>query len=93
MPYIRLSTGKPRRNEAARVEKIMRELAERAKKNPDCIESYVMKSDDGEYARIAIYRDAASADRAANDDSVMALRSELHIAVEPGHLERAFETI
>jgi quinol monooxygenase YgiN len=95
MPYIRLSIARPRRGEEQRLMDIMRQLNDLAAQNPDCIEAFVLKphDDSGEIARIAIYKDEVSAEHAANSDHVMALRSELHLASEPGHVERAFFSI
>ncbi len=95
MAYVRLSIAQPVRGQAERVERIMRELADAAGKSTGCSASYVLKSrdDSGEIARIAIYDDDTAADSAANDDHIMALRSELHLHIEPGHTERSFTTL
>lgn len=47
----------------------------------------------GEVARIAVYESEHAAEAAANQNSFMALRSEIHLASEPGHTERAFFSI
>lgn len=63
--------------------------------NDGCLESWVLKPHDesGEIARIAVYSDEKTAEAAANNASVMALRSEIHLATEPGHIERAFFSV
>jgi quinol monooxygenase YgiN len=92
MPYVRLSIAKPRRGQEERLEEVMRRLAAVAGASAGCLESYVLKPDDdsGEVARIAIYQDEAAAESAATNQTVLALRSELHLICEPGHVERAF---
>jgi len=95
VPYIRLSVMKPRPGEAQRMEDFMRKLTALVLEQEGCIESYLMKPDDdsGEIARMAIYADERSAENSANSTPVMALRSEIHLLSEPGHVERAFFTI
>jgi hypothetical protein len=95
MSYVRLSIVRPRRGEAERVTTLMKDLTESAKKNPACLEAYVLAAADGtgDLARIAIYKDEKDADHAAGDSHILSLRSELHLAVEPGHIERAFTII
>lgn len=95
MPYIRLSIMRARPGEAERMEEFMRKLAALALEQEGCIESYTMKphDDSGEIARLAIYRDESAAEQSANSAAVMALRSEIHLLTEPGHIERAFFTI
>jgi quinol monooxygenase YgiN len=95
MPYIRLSIMKPRRGEEARVEELLRKLDDAVANQPGCQAIYLMRphDDSGEIARLAIYDAEDSAERAANDTHIMALRSEIHLFVEAGHQERAFFTI
>ncbi|MGE3076995.1 MAG: antibiotic biosynthesis monooxygenase [Dehalococcoidia bacterium] len=95
MPYIRISVSKPRRGEEARLEELMRKLTDLAAQQEGCMESYLLRphDDSGELARVAIYQDEAAAEVAANNQSFMALRSEIHLIVEPDHMERAFFSI
>jgi quinol monooxygenase YgiN len=95
MAFVRLSIMKPNRGQAERVETMLRELAETVAKNPGCIQSMLLAADDGtgELGRIAVYESAEAANDSANNAHVMALRSELHLIVEPGHVERSFETL
>jgi len=92
MTYIRLSVARPRKGEEGRLEDLMRRLATLASEQDGCSASYVLRphDDSGEIARIAIYNDEAAAEGAANNQSVMSLRSEIHLITEPGHQERAF---
>lgn len=95
MPYIRLSIAKPRRGEEARLEEVMRKLSDLSASQEGCIESYVLRphDDSGDIARIAVYSDELTAEHAANSQSFLALRSELHLIAEPGQVERAFFSI
>jgi quinol monooxygenase YgiN len=95
LPYIRLSIMKPRPGEAQRMEDFMRKLTGLVLEQEGCIESYLMKphDDSGEIARIAIYTDEQAAENSANSTPVMALRSEIHLLSEPGHIERAFFSV
>jgi quinol monooxygenase YgiN len=92
VPYIRISIAKPRRGEESRLEELMRKLNDMASAQDGCRESWVLKPHDnsGEIARIAIYDSEESAESAAKSASFMAIRSEIHLASEPGHVERAF---
>lgn len=95
MPYIRLSIAKPRRGQEARLEELMRKLDDIIRHQPGCLSSYLLRphDDSGEIARIAIYESEDAAESTANNQTVMALRSEIHLACEPGHVERAFFTL
>lgn len=95
MPYIRLSIARARRGEEQHLEQIMRKLTDAAKAHAGCLDAYVLKphDDSGEIARITIYRDEVSGEATANDQTIMSLRAEMHLIVEPGHQERAFFTV
>lgn len=95
MAYIRLSIARPLHGQERRLEDVMRRIAAAVAETDGCLESYVLRphDDSGEVARIGIYKDEDAAERAANTDSIMALRSELHLVSEPGHVERAFFTV
>lgn len=94
MAYVRISIVKPRHGQAARVEELMRKINDFASKAKGCREVFLLRphDDSGEIARMAIYQDEDSAEAAASSQTVLALRSELHLLVEPGHIERAFFT-
>ena len=72
----------------------MQALAAAALKHPGCTSSMVVKARDagGDVARITMYVDEAAADATANDNHIMALRSELHLASET-QMERSFDTV
>ncbi len=95
MSYIRVSIAKPRKGQEARLEELMTKLEGIIRQQPGCTASYLLKphDDSGEIARIAIYENEHLAEAAANINDVMAIRSEIHLASEPGHVERAFFTL
>ena len=95
MAYIRLSVVHPHRGEEARVTELMRKLADAATETPGCTMSYLLEPRDksGEIARISAYGTEADADRAANTQHFLSLRSELHLHIDAGHTERAFSSI
>jgi len=84
---------KPLHGHDRHVEDVIRRLADLASKQDGCLESWVLRphDDSGEIARIAIWRDEHAAEHAAQDATIMAVRSELNQWLEPGgHVERAF---
>lgn len=95
MSYIRLSIVHPHRGEHDRVERIMRQLVEAAAAIEGCESSLLLKPHDesGDIARIAIYGEEAAADRAANSQHFLALRSELHLHIDANHTERGFSSM
>ena len=95
MSYVRLSIAKPLRGQEARLEELMRKLVALSAEQEGCVETFLLRPHDNsdEIARIAVYTDEHVAENAANSASFMALRSELHLVAEPGHVERAFFSI
>jgi len=95
MAYVRLTLVHPRAGESERVEDFLRRLSDLCATQDGHIDSYLLKpqGDSDELGRIAIYSDSAAADKAANSDSIMALRSQMDLYIETeSHLERAFTT-
>jgi quinol monooxygenase YgiN len=92
MPYFRLSIARPRRGDEQRFEEVMRKLNELGAATEGCLATYLLRThdDSGEIARLAIYENEAAAAAAANTNSFLSLRAELHLISEPGHQERAF---
>lgn len=95
MVYIRLSVVKPRPGQEDRVIEILEALSATTANSPGWQANYVARPRDesGEVARISVYDDEASAEREAATPTVLSLRSELHLVVEPGHRERGFFTV
>lgn len=95
MAYVRLSIVKPRPGHEERAVELLKALSAATADTPGWQANYVLRprDDTGEIARISIYNDESSAEREAATPSVLSLRSELHLIVEPGHQERAFFSI
>jgi quinol monooxygenase YgiN len=95
MAYVRLSIARPRRGEETRFEEVMRRLTEVTAQQPGCQAAYMMKPEDdsGDIARISFYEQSEQADAAAQGATIMALRSELHLLSDAGHVERGFFTV
>lgn len=95
MPYVRLSIARPRKGRESQLEELQATIAGFLSRQPGCERSYLLKPNDGsgEIARLTIWDDEASAERAANLDRMLSLRSEVHLISEPGHTERAFNDI
>lgn len=95
MAYIRLSVVRPLPGKEERVIEILKALSAATANSPGWQANYVLqpRDDSGDIARISIYDDEASAEREAATPTVLSLRSELHLVVEPGHRERGFFTV
>ena len=54
---------------------------------------FVNPSDPREVGRLALWRSHADADRAATPVHVVALRSQIHEAIQPGHTEKIVDVV
>jgi quinol monooxygenase YgiN len=92
MSYLRLSIARPRRGEEQRVHELQGEIAKWVVTQPGCRASYLLHphDDSGEIARVTIYESEEAADRTASHAHMMALRSQLNLAIEADHVERGF---
>jgi quinol monooxygenase YgiN len=92
MAYVRLSVVKPRPGCEDRTVDLLEALSAATADTPGWQANYVVRphDDSGEVVRISIYDDESSAEREAATASVLSLRSELHLVIEPNHRERAF---
>jgi quinol monooxygenase YgiN len=95
MPYARISISHPRHGQEAMLEQLTVKLAREVGALPGCLQSLALRANDGsgDFARFTLYEDQTAADVTANNATIMALRSEIHLAVEAGHTERSFTTI
>ncbi len=93
MPYIRISLMRPMSGQAAEVQRLNRELLDFYKRCPGCLAAYLLEATDGsnEMGRLTIWESEEDADRAANAEHSLALRSQLHLRVQPGHVDRSFQ--
>ena len=83
---------KPAAGRQSEVDRINRELVQEYRRQEGCMASYFISALDGggEVGRVTIWDSEADSDRAATNPHSLALRSELHLLVLPGHVERAF---
>jgi quinol monooxygenase YgiN len=92
MTYVRFSLMRPTRGNEERVVSLIERLNESARQHEGCLEAYTLYSNDGAIARLAIYTDEDAAEQTAQDASIMAIRSEMHRLIEPGHDEHGLST-
>jgi quinol monooxygenase YgiN len=94
MFYIRVSLMMPEKGRRAEVRQLNQELAAFYRTQEGCRDSFVISAADnsGELGRLSVWDSEEAAERAANDQHSMSLRSELHLAIQPGHSERSFLT-
>ncbi|MBI4497965.1 MAG: hypothetical protein HY689_08720 [Chloroflexi bacterium] len=95
MPALRLSIMVPQPGQRAQVERLLDHLEELLAKHPGYIAGgrFAAADTSQEVGRIGIWRSHAEADHAATDDDVIAVRSQIHELVQPGHLERLYDTV
>jgi quinol monooxygenase YgiN len=94
MPYVRISIAKPTGGQSDAVKSLMKRINDFVSAQDGCQVAYLLSPSDksGELARMAIYDDEDSAEKTANSQTVLSLRSEMHQIIEAGHIERAFHT-
>lgn len=94
MPALRLSIVVPLPGRRAEVERLLDHLEEFLSKHPGYIMGGRFAAADvpEEVGRIGIWHAHADADHAATDDDVIAVRSQIHQLIQPGHLERLYDT-
>ena len=94
MPYVRVSLMRSKNQLSPEAAKIVDDLISYMAGQPGYITGWRMTAQDGTalLGRITIWNTEADADRAAQTDHVLALRSQLNPLVEEGsHDEHAFE--
>lgn len=93
MQALRITIGRPMPGRREELERLFDELEEILSKQ----EGYIMGArfasadDSDEVGRLGFWTSPEAADRAANLSSVFALRSQIHLAIQPGHIERLLE--
>ncbi len=93
MYYVRFSLLAALEEHEAEVQSLEKELLAFLSQQPGFVDGYLLTTPDGspEVGRITIWRNQADADRAANLDHVLALRSRLLQITDEDRLERSFE--
>ncbi len=93
MAYIRVSLMRSMPGHEAEVDRLNRELVAYYRRFPGCLAAYYVQAADGsgEVGRVSVWQSEDDADRAASDDHSLALRSQLHLLIQPGHQDRSFQ--
>jgi len=94
MPYIRISLMNPQAGREAEVAELNEQLTMFYRQQEGCLLSYFVEAADGsgEMGRVSLWESEEVADRAANVEHSLALRSRLHLVVRAGHRDRSFLT-
>lgn len=94
MPYVRISFVRPRHGREAAVRSLIGQLVEYYGAQPGNIASYALAHTDGSlrFGRVGIWQSEDDAERAAQSEHDLALRSELNAVIDDGsHEEYSFE--
>ena len=91
MPYVRVSTMRARTGSEAEVRRLLDDLVAYYSKQPGYIAGYRLEptEPDGTFGRIGIWENHEDAEKAAQTDHDLALRSQLNLAVLD-HQEHAY---
>jgi hypothetical protein len=91
MPYVRISLMHPRQTEEARVHELLDRLVAYYAEQPGHISGYRLEptDPDGYLGRIGVWETEQDAERAAQTEFDLALRSQLNAAVDE-HREYSF---
>ncbi len=92
MSYIRISLMLPAKGKRAEVRRLNEEISAFNRTLEGCRESFLITAADnsGELGRLSIWESKEAAERSANRQHHMSLRSQLHLAIQEGHAERSF---
>lgn len=95
MSYVRISLMTPTRGREEEVKRLNQEISAFNRTHKGCQYSLVITATDGsgELGRLTVWDSREAAERVANLQHSMSLRSQLHLAIEPGHAERSFFTL
>ncbi len=94
MRYVRFSLMRPLAGREAEVKELNERLIAFYQGQQGCLQGYLLTAadDSGELGRFSLWESAEAADRAANDQHSLSLRSRLRLLVRKGHTERSFYT-
>lgn len=94
MFYIRISLMSPQKGKRDEVRRLNQEISAFNRTQDGCRDSFAISAADnsGELGRLSIWDSKEAAEGVARHQHHMSLRSELHLAVQPGHAERSFFT-
>ncbi len=93
MPYVRISLMVPLAGREAEVIEVNEQLVAFYRGQKGCLQSYVMRPSQAslDMGRITLWESEEDAEQTANVESSLALRSRLHLLVERGHRDIAFQ--
>lgn len=92
--YVRFSLMKPKRGQKERVIELHRQLVEWLPGQPGFVRGYLILSGDpyGRVGHLNVYRSEEDAERVAQTQHILSLRSELNLIIEPeSHAEHSYE--
>jgi hypothetical protein len=94
MFYIRISLMMPQTGTRAEVRRLNQEIAAFNQTLDGCRDSFAIAAADnsGELGRLSVWNSKEAAEKAANQQHHMSLRSQLNLAIQEGHTERSFFT-
>ena len=95
MPWIRLSTFRPTPGSRRDVDRILNRLEEILSQKKGFIMTlhFAVSDESGDMGRFTLWESPHDADQAAADDDVIALRSQLNLDVQPGHIDFLAEIV
>ncbi len=93
MPYVRISLMNPLAGREAEVIDLKQQLVAFHRQQKGCLQPYVMRPGDvsTETGRISLWESEEDAERTASVESTLALRSRLHLLLQDGHRDIAFQ--
>ncbi len=97
MPFVRLSLMTPRPDQRERVEELLDKLIQLYQGRPGFIDAYRLSPDphsgSQRLGRVSIWQSEAHVNEMANDDTDLAIQSQLRLFVEPdaSHEEYSFQ--
>ena len=93
MICIRLTICRPQAGQEQEVERILRRLEEALSKEEGYLTGGYFQAPEGhgEAGRFGLWKNKQLADQASSSEDVIALRSQLHLLIEPGHHEGLYE--
>ncbi len=93
MPYVRISLMNPLPSREAEVNDLNEQLVAFNRQQKGCLQAYVMLPGDvsSETGRISLWESEEDAEGTASVESILALRSRLHLLLQAGHRDIAFQ--
>jgi len=92
MSYVRISLMTPKQGSEEEVKRLNHEISALNQGQEGCRYSFVITATDGsgELGRLSVWDSKEAAEGVANLQHSLSLRSQLHLAIRPGHAERSF---